>query len=209
MTSSSVSPTQDVRQKKKLGRKQGIFVFSIVFLSMAAAMFVHKTGIGMPTTTVNKGTLLIEPQQLSDLGLRDSEGTELLASGKKWRLLIPYSNACDNACEANLFTSRQVHIRLGDKARRLERVLLAVDSLSPEKIKTLSEQHPRMRYVDVDRDTLNTWLSKTNAPKDLIGSASYFLADQNGFAMMFYNDKHHGNELLADIKKLLKFSYEE
>lgn len=200
---------QDPGKQRSVGRKQGIMIFSIVFISMAVAIFIHKTGIGMPTNTVNKGTLMDPPLQLKDLQLKDSSGEGILAAGRKWRLLIPYTNSCGQKCDANLFVTRQVHIRLGDKARRVERVLLSFDAIDSEQRTHFSEQHPRMKLVNIGRTEFEQWLASSNAPKDVIEAGNYFLVDQAGFAMMFYNDQHHGNELLTDVKRLLKFSYEE
>lgn len=199
---------QDSVKKRAIGRKQGIMIFSIVFISMAIATFIHKTGIGMPTNTVNKGTLMDPPLQLQDLQLKDSSDEDIFSTGKKWRLLIPYTKSCGKKCDANLFVTRQVHIRLGDKARRVERVLLSFDAIDSEQRAHFSEQHPRMRLANVNRTDFERWLGSSNAPRNVIQAGNYLLVDQAGFAMMFYSDQHHGNELLTDVKRLLKFSYE-
>ena len=48
--------------------------------------------------------------------------------------MVPISANCDAACQQNLFITRQVHIRLAEKAARVERILLALENI-PEQQK--------------------------------------------------------------------------
>lgn len=183
---------------------------AMVVLPMALAYLMFKTGWGMPVNTVNKGALLTPPQPLGSLRLvADNDGWQRLypAETKKWRIMVPIPAACQAACRQHLFTTRQVHIRLAEKAHRVERILLALDGVSPQQKQQLLAEHPNILWFDSSRFALTDWLADTAIAAEAIES-HYFLIDQEGFAMMRYGIDNTGQDLLEDLKKLLKYTYE-
>lgn len=202
--SPSAEPDATARRKKL----QGLAVLAAVALPMLAAYIVFHTGLGMPSGTVNKGELLQPARSIQELPLLDERGEpmELLAERPRWRYLIVAGGDCDAECELLLYTSRQVHKRLSEKAERVERLLLSNRPLAAERIEQLRVEHPRLRFATVREGALQQLLAETNHRE--LQDPSALLVDQNGFAMMVYDNSHSGNQLLDDIKKLLKYSYE-
>lgn len=193
-------------------RMMGLLVLVVIFGPMLAAYLIFKSGLGIPTGTINKGDLLPVAKSVTELDLRDIEGSSLnILVDKKWRLLLPAPQVCGSVCKKNLYTTRQVHIRLGEKARRLDRVYLLQSELTAAdaEIQTARiKEHPRMQYAVVDKVALEKLLhSEITAERDIY--QRYYLMDQEGFIMMSYGLEHEGNELLKDIKRMLKYSYEE
>lgn len=199
------SDTALARKIQRRSRLMGLAVLTVVFLPMAAAYVMFKTGLGIPTGTVNKGDLLFPPLALELLGLEDAGGNslDLLEGEKKWRLLIPAGATCDSECQQSLFITRQVHVRLGEKSVRVERYYLnTAAGLSAETKSFIKKEHPRLKQAYIKPQELNTLLEASSVP-----GARYFLMDQEGYVMMSYSAEHTGNELLDDIKRLLKYSY--
>ncbi|WP_299980291.1 hypothetical protein [uncultured Pseudoteredinibacter sp.] len=192
----------------RIGNWQAVLLFAVIALPMVLALLIYKTGIGMPAGTINEGLMLSPAKQINVIAKADNDGHSLLATGKKWRLVIPYSQNCDRACASNLYITRQVHIRLGEKARRVERVLLSMgaDKTALEK---LLQEHPRMRVMNIEASDFSRWLSESSLPESVDPLQHYLLVDEDGFAMMAYNTEHEGNQLLKDIKRVLKFTNEE
>ncbi|MEX2964016.1 hypothetical protein [Microbulbifer sp. TYP-18] len=203
------NPEAVTEQRSWFGRMQGVSVIASVVLPIAAAYLVYHTGVGMPQGTINEGDLLHPAVDLSLLPMREqgTEPVQLAGEPVKWRYLIFSDRNCGSDCEKLLYTSRQVHIRLGEKADRLERMLITSTSLPADQQQTLSEQHPRLRFLVVPSEEFarlqsDTGVLNRNQPEAL-------LVDQAGFAMMAYDNHHTGNQLLKDIKRLLKYSYEQ
>lgn len=192
-----------------LGRFQAISVIASVLLPMLAAYVVFRTGVGMPESTINQGELLQPPRSIDQLPLSEPGGAplDLLSEAPKWRYLIFPGGDCAAECEKLLYTTRQVHIRLGEKADRVERLLVSAGPLSGELRAQLREQHPRLRFAVLESTVLDRLLRNTNHPR--LERASTLLVDQRGFAMMVYDNHHSGNQLLKDIKRLLKYSYDK
>ncbi len=207
----------DSKQIKR-SRRMGVLIFSAFLLPMLAAYLIFHTGIGLPLGTINKGSLLLPPQAIADLPVYRASGEplDLLADkkDKKWRLLIPGQADCSQSCLDTLYLTRQVHIRLGEKSKRVERVYLNVaGDLDGDFEAMLVEEHPRLQRARVQVEDLQQWLADSNMAVDKQGSpvseGRYFLMDQEGFVMMAYDASHEGNQLLSDIKRLLKYSYED
>ncbi len=192
-----------------LSRFQGISVIASVLLPIAAAYVVFYTGQGMPDGTVNEGELLQPPVNINQLPFIERGGAplQLGAEKAKWRYLIVPEGDCNADCEKLLYTSRQVHIRLGEKADRVERLLVTASPPTVELQQKLQQEHPRLRLVQLGAGALQQLRQQT--ANKAIADPRALLVDQQGYAMMAYDNDHSGNQLLKDIKRLLKYSYEQ
>lgn len=189
----------------------GVVIIAIIFIPMALAYVMFHTGLGVSSSTTNKGTLLNPPVALQELPLVDNSKTLQALfdedASKRWRLLVPVTAACGETCQQNLYTTRQVHVRLAQKAYRVERILVAVEELPPQLEQDLQKNHPNVVRVKTTKPQLIAWLGAKVPASRVTGE--YYLVDQEGFAMMRYSVENTGQELLDDIKKLLKFTYEQ
>ncbi|MFT6388829.1 MAG: cytochrome oxidase Cu insertion factor (SCO1/SenC/PrrC family) [Cellvibrionaceae bacterium] len=195
---------------KKRNKFYGLLIVAVIVLPMIIAYTVFKTGFAYPTGTTNKGELLLPPQPIQGLVLQERDGllTTLYSTEKKrWRILVPVSQDCDEKCKAYLYLTRQVHIRLAEKAYRVERILLLLDSLPEAQTELLMQEHRTTRLVKSSPENLQAWLAEVKLP--LTPENYFYLVDQEGFVMMRYDSGHTGQDLLDDIKKLLKFTYDK
>jgi len=197
---------------KKWKRWQGALVVSAIMLPMVLAYAIFKTGWAMPTGTVNKGDLLAPATAISGLTLLDQQGqaVDLLAGKNMWRMVVVANNDCDEQCFQQLYTSRQVHKRLSEKSVRVDRLFLNTSATYSEKLKAaLDTDYPRLKQYRVSAASWSALMSNTNAADNPLNGHSVYYIDQQGFAMMSYQPTHEGADLLDDIKRLLKYSYEE
>ncbi|GAA5315967.1 MAG: hypothetical protein AseanaTS_11720 [Candidatus Pelagadaptatus aseana] len=190
----------------------GWLILAAIMLPMVSAYFIFKTGIGMPTGTVNKGELLRPATSVTALDYVNQDGKKVRPfDGKKlWRMVIVADDRCDDVCRQQLYLSRQVHIRLAEKSVRVERLFLNTGApLSQDFAEFLKQEHPRLQALQIVQSQWRDTFSETSiADHPLNGSHIYYL-DQEGYAMMSYDSEHSGADLLDDIKRLLKYSYEE
>ncbi|WP_018417145.1 hypothetical protein [Teredinibacter turnerae] len=186
----------------------------VALLPIVAAYTVFFTGVGLPEHTVNSGRLLPQPVNVNALLTADAaEFMQAIAREKKWRLLLPVDSRCsDNLCTRNLYTTRQVHIRLGEKSDRLERVAINLEGTAGlDRLEQLREAHPRLKIVSVPAAQWQSWLRSAGVHENqLLDRAQltsrYLLVDQEGYAMMEYAADIPGGALLKDLKRALKFS---
>ncbi|MFT5116856.1 MAG: cytochrome oxidase Cu insertion factor (SCO1/SenC/PrrC family) [Kiritimatiellia bacterium] len=211
-----VNERKDEKEMKKIVKRNRFFAVMIILIvvaPMGIAYVMYQTGWGVSAGTTNKGTLLSPPVALNELSL--VKNTSLLAelfvdkkSVKRWRLLVPVSAGCSEVCQKNLYTTRQVHIRLAEKSYRLERVLLALDTLPLNLQTLLLQKHPNTLLANSTHENFKQWISAAANSSDN-AEDYYYLVDQGGLVMMQYDVSHTGQDLLDDVKKLLKFTYDK
>ncbi|MEO0442798.1 MAG: hypothetical protein AAFZ92_03520 [Pseudomonadota bacterium] len=192
-------------------RLYALLIMVLIFAPMVLAYIMFHTGWGVSGNTTNKGDLLESPLPIADLELNLNEQDKLTrlyqGNDKRWRILVPVDSPCKDPCANFLYLTRQVHIRLAQDAYRVERILLLLDELPHGQIKKLTQEHPNSIIVNSNIDALTQWLQKNDAPKS--ASGYFYLIDQEGYAMMRYGEQHTGQNLLDDLKKLLKFTYDK
>lgn len=171
------------QHNKKRGQIQALLLMLVVALPMVSAYVIYHTGWGMPTGTVNKGVLLTPPQSLSAMNLVQADGEvwDIDSEEKRWRYVIPGGADCDQTCMDNLYLTRQVHIRLNEKARRVERIYLTFDQeLSPSLAEHIAKEHPKLRVMHIDQQAFEQLMAPTNLNDDAVSAGRYFLMDRKG-----------------------------
>ncbi len=211
ITNNNLAPKDPVQLK---GRLTGLLLIITIAAPMVMAYWIYHTGIGIPDATVNKGTLLFPATDLSRLTAIDLNGdSKAIAdrNDKHWRMLIPIQHQCDESCADNIYTTRQVYKRLAKESHRIDRFLLQISdhaiNLDAGFLRTLEIEDPALTIAQVDEFQWMNLFSDTNAI-NATKIPSIILVDQDGFAMMIYNDHHTGNDLLSDLSRLLRYSYE-
>lgn len=196
--------TPEQQKNIKKGKRTLLAILLASALPVVAAYVAFFTGVGVPTTTVNQGELLPEP--LSTESLVSQSTWEEIGKHKKWRIFIPLALPCMQDCEDILYTTRQVHTRLGEKAARLERYVINLSGLEGEQyLADIQQQHPLLKFTTVEPAHWQVWIDQSPFLIEQASRPYYLLVDQEGFAMMHYRQQH-GNDLLADIKRALKYS---
>lgn len=209
-----VDPMASVPEKEpkpegiKRNQWQMLGILSAVFIPMLIAYTLFKTQVGVPQNTINKGELVPVPQQMNELNLIDlkNEPWDSSQMADKWWLVTPIAEVCDESCQQSLWVTRQVRTRLNEKRGRVKRLaVLTATNLEPSVKEKLSEEHPDLTWVSASN--YSNWAQSQplleSAPK-----RGYFIVDQQGWAMMTYDSRQSGNDLLKDIKRLLRYSYE-
>jgi hypothetical protein len=179
-------------------------ILIVAFLPLVAAYVAYYTGLGVPQETVNAGLLLKTPIKIDEL--LDDEQSLVFLQDKKWRLLLPLPTVCGEDCQTNFFTTRQVHVRLGNKSNRVERVALNLAGDKGELfLGELKKDHKRLLSVSSDLSKWQSGIKATNTELDA-NTHYYYLVDQEGFVMMAYSVEQSGGQLLKDLKRVLKYS---
>ena len=189
-------------------RKPLIAILLVSILPIAGAYFVYFSGVGMPDNTVNAGKLISPASHVAEILADGNEAAlQKINDDKKWRIFLPIPENCSEICEKNLYTTRQVHIRLGGKSTRVERYAINLAGDEGEQyLEGIREEHPLLKYASVSRARWDSWVGATDLNLDLEQTPYYLLVDQEGFAMMAYTADIHGNDLLKDLKRALKYS---
>tara|TARA_Y100000994_G_scaffold223445_1_gene204351 strand:+ start:507 stop:1091 length:585 start_codon:yes stop_codon:yes gene_type:complete len=176
-----------------------IFLTPIIVLISSSAMFYSGY---TPEGTVNKGTLLPEPIQLTELRLEVDSGPLKDEFPGKWSIVQFVSGDCNEKCWDTLYSSRQINIRLSKDSDRVARYLINIgaNNLSKGSLDKISEEYPLLNLGSIDLDLVP--LSITDKLQD----SPYILFDPLGNGILIYDSTLPSGELLKDIKKVLQNS---
>jgi len=172
--------------------------------------------------TTNQGILLSHPLPVDSLSLATVDGQPwtLAQEPPKWRLLIPGGATCGDSCQKTLYTTRQMHIRLGKYSHRVQRLYLSLDGKPTEAtLATFTQEQPYLKVLTGDAQAFADWLGlagvawsgdllETGAAEEEPGTMRALLLDPKGNAMLYYQAEHTGNQMLDDLNHLLKYSPE-
>lgn len=163
--------------------------------------FVERMG------TNNRGILLTSTVDLSAAAWRDDSGQPWTfnTSEPRWRMVIPVGERCDDRCRQVLYVTRQIHVRLGRQADRLERIYVNTDGvLSAEQRAFLDREHAGIQIVHYPAADFSAHFADTNGRWS--GEARAYLVDPHGVAMMYHDAGLAGGDILKDLNHLLKLS---
>ena len=204
MTDTSIPQQPDPRQVRR-GRLIALSLFSIALLPLVLATWMYFGGWGATGGAANKGELIQPVGAVSTFGLLDDQGEPLVqrfypaVEEPKWLVLTLAAN-CKESCMSALHETRQVHIALGRENDRVERALWAPDLASDQ----LADAYPELIRVRLPQGGA--------LPDDLPGNGSLaesyqtYVIDPNGNVVLRYDSGNSGEDLLDDLKKLLKLS---
>ena len=187
--------------KKNSGRiiASLIFLTPIIVLITSSAMFYSGY---TPEGKVNKGTLLPEPIQLSDLALKVDSGPLVNQFPGKWSVVQFVSGDCTEKCWDTLYTSRQINIRLAKDSGRVVRYLINIDSNNLSKASTdkITNEYPLLNTGSINMDLVPPSVNEK------LKDSPYILFDPLGNGILIYDSTLPSGELLKDIKKVLQNS---
>ena len=176
-----------------------IFLTPIIVLLSSSAMFYSGY---TPEGTVNKGTLLSEPIELSNLKMEINSGPLTEEFPGKWSIVQFVSGDCTEKCWDTLYSSRQINIRLAKDSDRVVRYLINVgnNNLTAASLEKISDEYPRLNIGGIESALLP--LSVEEKLKD----SPYILFDPLGNGILIYDSTLPSGELLKDLKKVLQNS---
>lgn len=186
---------------RRRSRTSLVMLAAIAFVPLLAAYAIFFFFPSLtPQGTTNEGELIDPPVSMS----AQRGATELLAPGK-WTLVVVTGSDCNDECERALYLSRQVNIALGKDAERVQRTLVVADEEIGATLGELLEaEYPLVAVRLVTSEALLVALRQAAGTADLTGYV--FVADPNGNVMMYYTPANDGEQMLKDLKHLLRLS---
>lgn len=196
----SVSP-----ERVRRGRRVALLLFAIGFGPMLLATVMYYTGWLNPAGQANHGTLVQPLVPVSQLNLIGADGQRLAerftapTANRQW-LMLTTAEGCAEACESLLYLSRQVNVALGKDANRVARAAYLTD-LTLSRRQQLEGEYEAMELLRRGgRDPV--WPEAINPA----AGPRILLVDPQGNVMMQYTPANSGEDMLKDLKRLLKLS---
>ncbi len=178
-------------------------------LSTLIPYFMFYTGIGIPKETKNHGILVENPVSALEFELKDADGKPWMLKDQpqKFRMTFLVDGECDEKCREMLYLTRQVDKRLGKESDQFDRIYINLgEPLSAEFSEFLKTEYPRLKVLSGNREEWESILHNNPNLADELNGHEYYLLHRYSALVMAFNEKHAGNELLSDLKFLIKTS---
>lgn len=178
----------------------GVFISPFIAGWMALYVFDIKPAPG------NYGTLVSPVRKLEWPALETRDG-EMLNDGfgRKWTLLMFANDGCGELCQSNLFYMRQLRTLLGRDTLRLQNVLISAQPLD-EKMQQYLGGFPNLKVIENNRDPALYRQFELDGDSEVGSEPRMYLVDPEQNLMMYYPAEHDADQVLDDIKKLMKLS---
>jgi hypothetical protein len=177
----------------KKSRRSLLLVLAAFVLPIILAKFALEQQ-WLDTGVTNKGTLLASELTLGQLGLKSTDFQQ------KWLILYSLPEACDIKCQKTLEAVHNTYVALGKDMPRVSPVALYQTELPAQQSQKISESKWQL-------------LVMPKQAKQYIAKPQVFIVDPLGNVFLSHQlpEKteylpQFGKQILADMKKLLKYS---
>lgn len=182
--------------------KNYLFIFLLLFILflmplIVAVILYNKNPLWLHHKTVNKGYLISSDLALDQIMLSSNRKT-LKPPNHTWFLFYLTTSPCDEYCQKNLHTLKQIILALGKHSSRVKYGLV------------LANNNP-YTFTSKDYDLLVRMISTSELKKFSTlhishYSAAYYLADPYGKIILYYSSTAPGEAIYQDLSRLLTIS---
>lgn len=187
-----ISNVHDVNIRKK--NRRGFLLMIAIFVLPILLAKLALNGEWLATGVTNKGTLLSNELTLEKLGIDNSNFAE------KWLILYNLPKQCDLGCQKTLEAVHNTYVALGKEMPRVTPVAMYQNVLLSEQLQQISKSQWQLIATPVEAKTQ-------------ISEQQVLIVDPLGNVFMSHKIPHDteqlsqfGKQILADMKKLLKYS---
>lgn len=178
-----------------------VALFALFFVPVLVSMVLVIAKPGWtPFGTINRGELIQPPLTLNlsgGLAKEDEVPLPKLLAGK-WVLAHLSPTVCGEDCNRALVAMRQARIALGKDADRVLRLWLVTDDVAPVRMNGVLEEFPGLHAY---RASLELAKQFPRPSHDAL-----YVIDPAGLLILRYEGTESANDILKDMKRLLKIS---
>jgi hypothetical protein len=151
------------------------------------------------------GMLIQPPRPLADAALTDGAGGGARLHGR-WTLLHLAPGGCPASCADALHRMRQVRLALGRNAERVQRVLVLPAETGTPPAQLLAEWPGQWFISGADARFAAPATFRLAPGEDPVAAGRLYLVDPQGFLMMAYAPDADPDGIIADLRRLLRYS---
>ncbi len=196
-------PVQSASRRK-------IALLAVLFALPVVVAYVLYFSGWRPGATGNHGELVQPPRPIADaaLTLLDGKPVRVRELHGKWTLLTFSPAECLAPCARNLYTLRQVMVAQGEKAHRVQGVLVVTDKGALDLLRYAMKDYPGVRAIVGPPEAVAALARQFTLPagSPLDNLNRIYLMDPLGNFMMSYPADADPNGIRKDLARLLRAS---
>lgn len=195
--------------RRSAARRKLLLLAALFALPVAVAYALYFSG-WRPAATGNHGELVQPPRPIADaaLTLLDGKTLRLRELHGRWTLLAFGPAECLSPCARNLRTMRQAIAAQGEKAHRVQAVLVVTDTAALDLLRYTLKDYPGVRALVGPPPAVTALARQFTLPagSPLDDPNRLYLMDPLGNFMMSYPAAADPNGLRKDLARLLRAS---
>ena len=182
-----------------------IVLFGLPYI--AALYFYYFADLSKMTKRTNYGTLISPVRQVNDIPLKKLDNSDFKLSELRgaWVMVSIGQSSCQKSCQDNLYKMRQIRKAVGEDRSRINRVFMLTDKSNIQSFNELLTHYSKMEVIIPTGDNYKQLISGFSI-NDESAEDGIFIIDPLGNYMMAYPKDADAEEILKDVRRLLKVS---
>ncbi len=199
----------DERERKK--RRVQFLLLAALFTAPVVAAWVAWQYMGTHgvMSTTNTGTLITPARVIAPLRLTTPMARTLPGDylrGRWTYVIFAPKDGCDEACQQQVFYTRQVRTSVNKDMHRVQRLLVLRQDPGESFVGQLQREHEDLQVAIVSAQEWPNLAGQFGIESDRADKLGLFLIDPLGNLMMAYGPEAPAKGVLKDLRKLLKVS---
>lgn len=186
-----------------------IILFLLFAIPLGLAWFLIDKNPLLNLGTTQHGQLIQPPLNFKQLNLEDANAQRVNADAWKgyWLLLYVTPQACQSACEKQLYYLQQIRSMTGKDSNRIKRAIISLSSPTDTHLQhLLSTKFVGTLFLKTNKQQFVNFVSQNKAAKLALPHASIYLVDPLGNMLMEYRESTQPMDIYKDLSHLLKIS---
>lgn len=155
----------------------------------------------------NNGELISPVRPLENHLLKDINNNDIWFSSfkGKWLFIMIGDSSCDQICQSNMYKMRQIRKAVGQDRQRVDRIFFLNDEKGIENFNQVIKEYPGMHVIKNSGLEYTQFLSGLLIENKNMKNRIY-IVDPLGNFMMAYQQDAAAEQILEDLRRLLKVS---
>lgn len=172
---------------------------------IGAAFWLYS--IGGTESTVNKGQFVKPGIQILEMGLANEDGSPVAEKQLygHWHMMFYMGQDCDKVCEEKIYTLRQIKTSFHKDSERISNILIHFEkNINPEFADKIASHYANFGRYYANKETFNKILGFSS--DELMTQQIVYIVDPIGNVILQYDAENTAQDIISDMKRLLKAS---
>lgn len=189
-----------------------LFALPVIGILLMTGYYFYVVDQNKEMGTHNKGVLVSPPKPMAELSLMANDKAFKINDGSgKWTFIVVGGASCNEACQQQLYLTRQIKEAMGKYKLRIRNVYLmntlGADDIPDEALADLlADGYDGHQLVTVNDAVFSAWAEQEQPSLQSLPAVQFYVVDPAGWLMMYYAPEHNYKQVISDMKFLIKNS---
>tara|TARA_R110002110_G_scaffold271566_3_gene486994 strand:+ start:19966 stop:20580 length:615 start_codon:yes stop_codon:yes gene_type:complete len=187
-----------------------IILFLVFAVPFAMAWYYYQTQDQREFKLMHHGDLIRPAKSIQQLSFTDATNNEKFIGKSlngKWWVFYVAPDKCLEECHDNLYNIKQMITALGKNSNRVSSMFISLPDCQKQACEGyVLEHYPDMKRAELSLSAFEDLFQETSQPLERERVGEIYLCDPKGYVMMRYSGEAAHQDILKDLKRLLKYS---